>query len=228
MNSWEELRKQARHHENIINQKLVTLSKLSSEVIPVRNDNFQYSTLSEETFKSAVNDLKQIFSTLDTINNKLADILVEQNNQIMAHTSQRHREVFKDFDQEFKKIQQHFRERHEREDLLQSVRRVIDAYKTTSTVYQAPEIYAKEHNHLRNCNDLVDNQLEIAMEMKENLNSQTSHLKQIKSRLHAILNSSPLINGLLQKVKLRKRRDSLVMGLVLSCCALLMMAYTIS
>ncbi|RZF45830.1 hypothetical protein LSTR_LSTR013725 [Laodelphax striatellus] len=225
MKNWELTRKQARQYENIINQKLVVLSKLS---LLVDNDESKPLTSREETFESAVDELKKIFSALDTINNKLEDDILQVMPGVMPHTLQRHREVFQDYSQEFRKIQQQFSDRREREDLLQNVRNVIDAYKTTTTgCNRRSELYSNEKNHLENSRNLVDNQLEIAMEIKENLNSQTRSLKQIGTRLNEMLSRFPLINGVLQRVNLRKRRDSLVMGLVMSLCALLMIAYVL-
>ncbi|XP_022202769.1 Golgi SNAP receptor complex member 1 [Nilaparvata lugens] len=232
MNSWEDLRKQARRYENEIDQKLVGLSKLGIGLASMKTGGDTEPLLSgEHTFETAVRELEQLLSTLSNINDKLGEMgMTESGNGTgagMVHTLQRHREIFQDYTQEFKKTQQNFRARREREDLLHSVRSDIDAYKTTSGLNRRSELYAKEYDHLRLSDKLVDDQISIAVETRDNLVSQRLNLKRLQMRMHDISSRFPLINGVLQRINLRRRRDSIILGLIISFCTFLMIIYVL-
>ncbi|KAG8309071.1 Golgi SNAP receptor complex member 1 [Homalodisca vitripennis] len=65
---------------------------------------------------------------LTTVNEKLGEIASSEagNGPAMLHTLQRHRDILQDYTQEFRKTQQNYRARRERENLLHSVKKDID------------------------------------------------------------------------------------------------------
>lgn len=72
---------------------------------------------------------------------------------------------------------------------------------------------------------MVSDQINIAMETREHLISQRHHFKRIQTRIHDLSSRFPLINNLMQKIHLRRRRDSIVIGLVAAVCLLLILLY---
>jgi golgi SNAP receptor complex member 1 len=72
---------------------------------------------------------------------------------------------------------------------------------------------------------LLDEQITIAVETRDNLVAQRVTFKRLQTRLNDLSNRFPLINSLLQRVNLRKRRDSLIIGLVVGICIVLMLLY---
>uniref|UniRef100_A0A2C9K4Z8 Golgi SNAP receptor complex member 1 n=1 Tax=Biomphalaria glabrata TaxID=6526 RepID=A0A2C9K4Z8_BIOGL len=113
----------------------------------------------------------------------------------------------------------------EREDLLGSVRRDINAYKNSSALNRRSDMYLKEHEHIRNSERLVDEQISIAIATKENLQSQSKFLNSINMRVNAVANRFPVINSLVQRINFRKRRDSIILGLVIAVCIILLILY---
>lgn len=114
----------------------------------------------------------------------------------------------------------------EREDLLGSVRKDIESYKSGSGVNnRRTELFLKEHEHLRNSDRLIDDTISIAMATKENMTSQRGMLKSIQSRVNTLANRFPAINNLIQRINLRKRRDSLILGGVIGICTILLLLY---
>ncbi|CAK8674643.1 Golgi SNAP receptor complex member 1-like [Clavelina lepadiformis] len=232
-NQWEDLRRQARRLENELDLKLVSFSKLGttfgrnaasvSDTTPLLN-----STSSEHMVETMSMEIEQLLAKLTGMNDEMSEYLESTSNtsSAMMHTIQRHRDILQDYSHEFRKTKSNINACREREDLLGSVRRDIDAYKSSSGVNnRRTDLYMKEHEHLRNSDRLADEAIEIAMATKENLGQQRTVFKGITTRLTTLGNRFPAINNLVQKINLRKRRDSLIIATVIAVCIILILAY---
>ncbi|KAJ4929705.1 hypothetical protein JOQ06_018727 [Pogonophryne albipinna] len=138
-NYWEDLRKQARQLENELDLKLVTGSVGSSQ------DNMLVAMTTE---------LEQQLANLSAVNDKMAEYTntpgVVSHNAALMHTLQRHRDILQDYTHEFHKTKSNFFSLREREDLLGSVHRDIESYKSSTGVNnRRTELFLKEHEHLR-------------------------------------------------------------------------------
>eukprot|EP00064_Thunnus_orientalis_P006157 superscaffoldBa00000629_g6173 len=165
-------------------------------------------------------EIEQLLGKLTAINDKMAEYTnapgTASLNAALMHTLQRHRDILQDYTHEFHKTKGNFLAIREREDLLGSVRKDIETYKSGSGVNnRRTELFLKEHEHLRN----------IAMATKENMTSQRGMLKSIQSRVNTLANRFPTINNLIQRINLRKRRDSLILGTVIGVCTILLLLY---
>ncbi|MEE6468610.1 hypothetical protein FKM82_008328 [Ascaphus truei] len=231
-NYWEDLRKQARQLENELDLKLVSFSKLctsyshsntregrrdrySSDTTPLLNGSSQ-----DHMFETMAVEIEQLLAKLTGVNDKMAEYSstagVTSINAALMHTLQRHRDILQDYTHEFHKTKANFQAIREREDLLGSVRKDIESYKTGSGVNnRRTELFLKEHEHLRN----------IAMATKENMTSQRGMFKSIQSRVNTLANRFPAVNNLIQRINLRKRRDSLILGSVIGICTVLLLLY---
>ncbi|KPP77680.1 golgi snap receptor complex member 1-like, partial [Scleropages formosus] len=244
------MRKQARQLENELDLKLVSFSKLctsysssrdgrrgdSSDTTPLLNNSTQ-----DRMFETMAVEIEQLLAKLTGLNDKMAEYSsapgVTSLNAALMHTLQRHRDILQDYTHEFHKTKANFLAIREREDLLGSVRKDIETYKSgTGVNNRRTELFLKEHEHLRNSDRLIDDTISIAMATKENMTSQRGMLKSIQGRVNtlaSILFSSlwsrdlqsaqplrftnisyrfPAINSLIQRINLRKRRDSLILG----------------
>lgn len=217
------LRKQARHLENEIDAKLVAFSKLG---VNTRSKNVtpdEVPLLDEEhVFENMALEIETLLSKLFTVNEKMSEL--QPNGAAMLHTMQRHKEILKDYKLEFSKIRNNFAIRKDREDLLGSVRKEIDNYKTTSGLNRR-EMYLKENQHIHNSDRLINDQISIAMETREHLITQRQAFKRIQTRFNDISNRFPAVSSLLQRINLRKRRDSLILGIIIGFCTFLMLLY---
>ncbi|KAF7656782.1 hypothetical protein LDENG_00036290 [Lucifuga dentata] len=232
---WEDLRKQARQLENELDLKLVSFSKLctsSSSLDQQRRDSRSDSVgLSQDTMMVAMTtELEQLLADLTAVNDNMAEYTNTQgasHNAALRHTLQRHRDILQDYTHEFHKTKSNFLSLREREDLLGSVHRDIESYKSSSGVNnRRTELFLKEHEHLRNSDRLIDNAISIAMAAKDNITFQRGMLKSIQTRVTTLANRFPAINSLVQKINLRKRRDSLILGAVIGVCTILLLLYT--
>ncbi|KAM9454032.1 Golgi SNAP receptor complex member 1 isoform 2-T2 [Salvelinus alpinus] len=235
-----DLRKQARQLENELDLKLVSLSKLctsysssrdgrrgdsNSDTAPLLNNSTQ-----DRMFETMSVEIEQLLAKLTGVNDKMAEYTstpgVTSLNAALMHTLQRHRDILQDYTHEFHKTKANFLAIREREDLLGSVRKDIETYKSGSGVNnRRTELFLKEHEHLRNSDRLMDDTISIAMATKENMTSQRGLLKSIQSRVNTLANRFPAINNLVQRINLRKRRDSLILGGVIGVCTILLLLY---
>ncbi|XP_046531714.1 Golgi SNAP receptor complex member 1 isoform X3 [Equus quagga] len=265
-NYWEDLRKQARQLENELDLKLVSFSKLctsyshssardgrrdrySSDTTPLLNGSSQ-----DRMFETMAIEIEQLLARLTGVNDKMAEYTnsagVPSLNAALMHTLQRHRDILQDYTHEFHKTKANFMAIRERENLLGSVRKDIESYKSGSGVNnRRTELFLKEHDHLRNSDRLIEETisscrqstavifsiicnnievvscLSIAMATKENMTSQRGMLKSIQSKMNTLANRFPAVNSLIQRINLRKRRDSLILGGVIGVCTILLLLY---
>uniref|UniRef100_A0A8D1JSA0 Golgi SNAP receptor complex member 1 n=2 Tax=Sus scrofa TaxID=9823 RepID=A0A8D1JSA0_PIG len=227
-NYWEDLRKQARQLENELDLKLVSFSKLctsyshssardgrrdrySSDTTPLLNGSSQ-----DRMFETMAIEIEQLLARLTGVNDKMAEYTnsagVPSLNAALMHTLQRHRDILQDYTHEFHKTKANFVAIRERENLMGSVRKDIDGSGVNN---RRTELFLKEHDHLRN----------IAMATKENMTSQRGMLKSIQSKMNTLANRFPAVNSLIQRINLRKRRDSLILGGVVGICTILLLLY---
>ncbi|GBO01167.1 Golgi SNAP receptor complex member 1 [Araneus ventricosus] len=195
-NNWEELRRQARQLENEIDLKLVSFSKLGTSYgsQEYRNENSDTvpllsSTNSDHMFETMALEIEQLLSKLTDVNDKMISYCQTQavTGSTVAHTLQRHRDILQDCTHEFQKTKANIQARKEREQLLSSVRKDIDAYKSSSGLNRRTDLYLKEHDHLRNSEKMVDDQISIAVKTKEELLNQRIAMKAIQTKMTTLV-----------------------------------------
>ncbi|XP_044104154.1 Golgi SNAP receptor complex member 1 isoform X2 [Neovison vison] len=187
-NYWEDLRKQARQLENELDLKLVSFSKLctsyshssardgrrdSSDTTPLLNGSSQ-----DRMFETMAIEIEQLLARLTGVNDKMAEYTnsagVPSLNAALMHTLQRHRDILQDYTHEFHKTKANFMAIRERENLMGSVRKDIESYKSGSGVNnRRTELFLKEHDHLRNYlwSSVVQRQVTLLLTVCQKLRS---------------------------------------------------------
>jgi len=230
--SWDELRRTARKLENGLEMKLVSFSKVG------HSNHNEYSrkeekeallgeSQSDHMFQTMSMEIETMLTKLTEVNDKMADFLtnlsIGEPNPAQIHTMQRHRDILQDYSHEFTKTKANIKATRDREDLMGSVHRDISDFK--SGINRRTDLYLKENDHIRNSNRMTDETIEIAMATKENLSSQRKMFHSLTSRINFVANRFPGINNLVQKINIRKRRDAIILGVVISVCLILLMLY---
>nr|XP_020473725.1 Golgi SNAP receptor complex member 1-like [Monopterus albus] len=239
-NYWEDLRKQARQLENELDLKLVSFSKLctsyscsshSWDQHPRDGRSDSFGSSQNNVLAAMTTELEQLLASLTSVNDKMAEYTnasgASSHNVALMHTLQRHRDILQDYTHEFHKTKSNFFNLREREDLLGSVHRDIESHKSSSGVNnRRADLFLKEHEHLRSSDKFIDSAISIAMATKENITFQRGMLKSVQTRVTTLAKRFPSINGLIQRINLRKRRDSLILGGVIGICTILLLLYT--
>ncbi|XP_078235316.1 Golgi SNAP receptor complex member 1 isoform X2 [Pogona vitticeps] len=173
-----DLRKQARQLENELDLKLVSFSKLctsyshtncregrrdSSDTTPLLNGSSQ-----DRMFETMAVEIEQLLGKLTGINDKMAEYTnsagVPSLNAALMHTLQRHRDILQDYTHEFHKTKSNFIAVRERENLMGSVRKDIESYKSGCGVNnRRTELFLKEHEHLRNSDRLIEETIRLPL-----------------------------------------------------------------
>lgn len=90
------------------------------------------------------------------------------------------------------------------------------------------DLLLKESEHIRNSERLIDDQINIAIESRETLINQRVAFKAIQAKLNDLSSRFPLVNNLVQKINLRKRRDTIIVGAVIGVCLTFIVWYALA
>ncbi|KAH0511409.1 Golgi SNAP receptor complex member 1 [Microtus ochrogaster] len=120
-----------------------------SDTTPLLNGSSQ-----DRMFETMAIEIEQLLARLTGVNDKMAEYTnsagVPSLNAALMHTLQRHRDILQDYTHEFHKTKANFMAVRERENLMGSVRKDIESYKSGSGVNnRRTELFLKEHDHLR-------------------------------------------------------------------------------
>jgi Golgi SNAP receptor complex protein 1 len=220
---WEDLRKQARQHENEIDTKLVSFSKLCSNYVAHDQNEISSTTSTSSTFETMSMEIEKLLERLSDINNRMSDVVPSLlgPNSAATHTLQRHHEILQDYRREFERTKANIRTYQSREDLL-----INNSDMTTAGLSsRRQDYYLREMGHLNNSHKSIDTSLEIATMIKKDLSDQKRYLLNITTKINSIANRFPLVNNVLQKIKVKKRKDSLVLGCVIAICLIILLLY---
>ena len=206
--------------------KLIELSKLGTSLkSPLASkeygDSAKVPLLSEEentsnTFDLLTEEIDQLMTNLESVNTCMNEWTESHAPSAATHnTLQRHKEILIDYKQEYFQTKNNIATQVKRQELLGSNR-------IQSNGDFSPDIrmnlLLKESEHVRNSERLIDDQISIAMEARDTLVNQRQTFKGIQTKLNDISNRFPMINNLIQKINLRKRRDAVIVAVVIGLC----------
>ena len=88
------------------------------------------------------------------------------------------------------------------------------------------ELLLKESEHVIRSESLINDHINLAVDARETLVSQGAAFKAIQTKLNDISNRFPLINNVVQRINLRKRRDTIIIGAVIGICVMFLFWYS--
>ncbi|KAF7257295.1 hypothetical protein EG68_04821 [Paragonimus skrjabini miyazakii] len=155
------------------------------------------------------------------------------------HTAKRHREILRDYAQEFRQTKAKITANREREILLGSAYRetsMNNGDRTLSTIgignhrgqSTATRILLEEQDKYHRSNRMVDDHLTAASTIRATLRAQRIALRNASGGLHNLTARFPRIRQLIGKIDWRHRQDSIILGLVIACCIAFLLIYKLS
>merc|ERR1712241_669005 len=226
--NWEDLRKEARLLENQIDVKLIELSKLGTSLkSPLASNGYDDPVKkpllsgdeenASSSFELLTDEIDQLLSNLESVNTSMNE-WTESHAPSAAthHTLQRHKEILIDYKQEYFQTKNSIATQVKRQELLGSNK--LQSNGDFSSPDFRMNMLLKESEHARNSERLIDDQISLAIEARDTLVTQRQTFKAIQTKLNDITNRFPLINNLVQKINLRKRRDAVIVALVIGLC----------
>lgn len=221
--SWPELRNQARQLENDIESKLLAFGKLGKDANR-RQPSKTASKDSDSRFEGMALELQQLLDRLNDINERMHEVVGEQATPSLSHTLSRHTEILDDMKRDFMKTKQSIRETRDKAQLLSSVQRDINTYRSAEAERQ--DLYMREHEHTVNSMRGAEDAISIAIAAKEALVKQRGIFGKVQSRLGVLAETFPAMKNLMNKINYRKNRDSVILAGVISTCIILSMMYS--
>lgn len=148
-------------------------------------------------------------------------------NPSMMHVLQRHRDILYDYSKEFKKTKVNIASARDHAELLTSVREDIASWKSNAHA-STTDYLLSERGRIDGTHRLADIVLEQAYETKDSLDRQRSNLSRSSGRVGNIGAQFPIINSLMSRINMRKKRDTVIMAGVISFCLILILWYLMS
>lgn len=229
---WEDLRKQARQLENEIDSKLVSFSKLCSNYV-ARDHTTNHlglespSTTASTSFETMSMEIEKLLEHLSDINKSMTDAIptLLGPNTAATHTLQRHHEICQDYRREFERTKANIRNFQSREDLLMNNNTNNSDINSQGLSSRRQDYYLREMGHLNSSHKLMDRNIEMASLLKKDLSDQRKYFMNITHKVKNLTNRFPLMNNILHKIKIKKRKDSLVLGFVIALCLIVLLLY---
>lgn len=236
---WEELRRRARQLESDLDGKLFSFSKLlnntrsSDSRLRKPNAAFESEPLigTEDNFERLSYEIDSLLTSLRDVNGQMAQYCASApgNSAVVQHTLQRHQEILKDHTNEFHKTRATVEGQLTRERLLGS----STSSTTTATSRNglnggrsnADLSLLKEHESIHSSEILIDEQINVAMRTRDTLRGQRSAMKSIQKQLNTLANTFPLLNSVMHRINVKKRKDSIIIALVIGICLFLLLIY---
>ncbi|KAJ7195558.1 hypothetical protein B0H12DRAFT_1169347, partial [Mycena haematopus] len=206
--------------KNLFYSKLTSYSQLVS-TISRHTDDVEASG-SSERWKDMELELDDLLEKLEETNEQMSALSSnpETLSASMLRTIQNHAEVFQDNARELKRTKASVKSALDHANLLSGVRNDIDAYKSS-----AADSLLAERGRIDSSHSMTDTMLEQAYETRAEFGRQRTALDGINSRMKTVLNTMPGVNNLINMIKSRRRRDTIIVGVVIGVCLIIIISY---
>ncbi|KZT27696.1 V-snare-domain-containing protein [Neolentinus lepideus HHB14362 ss-1] len=221
MSTYDSLHRQCQTLESLFDVKLTSYSRLASTVTSGADVE---AGGSGERWKDLELEVGDLLEKLGESNDKLSELTHDSENPLspsMLRTIQRHREIYNDYVREFRRTKTNVQHALDQANLLSGVRNDIDAYKSS-----AADALLAERGRIDSSHRMTDDVLAQAYETRAEFGRQQTSLSSINTRMAGVLNTMPGINNLLSMIKTRRRRDAVILGVIIGLCMISLLSYT--
>ncbi|WPG99751.1 Golgi SNAP receptor complex member 1 [Acrodontium crateriforme] len=213
--SWAQLRQQARAQETQTESLFHTYAQFAS-----RSD---IEPAPSEEERRTEEHLHEILEKRSTLLSQLARLLDSEPtpSALKSTNLARHREILHQHRSELTRLKTAISTARDRANLLSNVRNDIDAYRSRENPEAAEAEYMlAERRRVDNSHNMIDGVLSQAYAVNENFGLQRESLASIQRRITGAAAQIPGINGLMQKIGSKKRRDGIILGTFIAICFL--------
>ena len=133
----------------------------------------------------------------------------------------RHREILQQHRTELSRLKSSISTARDRANLLSNVRSDINAYRDAQTA--EADYMLDERARLDRSHNVADSVLSQAYAVNESFGLQRESLVSIQRRITGAAAQIPGINGLMQRIGSKKRRDGIILGSFIAFCFLVLL-----
>ncbi|WVQ79221.1 hypothetical protein IAT38_001317 [Cryptococcus sp. DSM 104549] len=235
--SWDNARRHARALETALDSKLSAYSKLAATIargssggsgaggsssrdeLSLEEEGIGGYKLVEEEIEELLGKLEQAIDDLMLLINSPS----QPPSTSMQHAAQTHRDNLDDYRRDFLRTRSNVEQSIRRSNLLGSVRKDINDYK--SSLPGQTDALLQDRSRIDSSHRMIDDTLNQAYATREDFSSQRSLLASIDSRMGGVLSQMPGINSLITMIRTRRRRDTIILGVVVGVCVVLLLGY---
>ncbi|KAI5959810.1 GOS1 [Candida pseudojiufengensis] len=220
--SFSQIRSQALNSETQTEALLSKYSQISSQL----SQSLEPSP-EENTIKQQIKDILIKRETLLQKLNRISESSTQELSTSKIQQIQRHLQNLKDNEKTFNKIDQIIKEERDRNNLLFSVQSDISNHKRRNNPTENEEInqdsyILEESQRSDNLNSIANRLLQGAYQTRDELINQRNLLSNSNLNIMNNLQSIPGLNVLISKINSRKKRDTLILAVVIAVCILLL------
>eukprot|EP00877_Chromochloris_zofingiensis_P009739 jgi/Chrzof1/5018/Cz15g08210.t1 len=221
---WEDLRKEARKLEGELDVKLAAYAKLCS--------GFEGSSRSKENSTMASDQLAQTKAAeIDGLLQRLSDVNDEMGSVIggfsdaRSHTLARHRDILQEFTQEFRRLDLSLGAARDRAELLGA----SETLPLLSVQIQGSSgALLRERQTMQTSTNYVDDMLAQAQSVSKGLLEQRRIFDTVQDKLMSLGERFPVVNGLLNAIRRKKSKDTLILSGVIAACTVFTIIYLLA
>ena len=219
---WAQLRQQIRTLESQTEIIFHTYSQYTS------TPNLPPKPSEDETRNQAeIEDLLQQRESLIAQLSRLLDSESAFNSSTLKQNNlSRHREILEEHHQELKRLKSSISETRNRQHLLTNVRSDIDAYRSSNPAEAEAEYMIQERGRLDNSHGVIDGVLSQAYAINENFGIQRETIALVNRRITMAAAQIPGVNGIIQRIGAKKRRDGIILGSFIAFCFLMFLYFS--
>lgn len=215
---WEELRKEARKLEGEIDIKLAAYAKLCSGYDDGYGKRTEPGLGQEQLAASKTAELEELLRRLSDVNEAMGSAL--SGGDARSHTLARHRDIHHEFTQEFRRLGASLGAARDRSELLAG-----DGDALLGVQVQGSGALLRERTTLNNTNNTLDDVMGTATAVASSLGEQRRIFDGVGSKLMNIGAKFPVLNGLLNAIRRKKSKDTIILTAVIAACTLFTLIY---
>jgi golgi SNAP receptor complex member 1 len=219
---WAQLRQQIRTLESQTETIFHTYSQYTSTPnLPPKpsEDEIRNEAEIEDLLQQRESLIGQLSRLLDS-ESALSSSTLKQNNL------SRHREILQEHRQELKRLKSAISEARDRQHLLTNVRSDIDAYRSSNPADAEAEYMIQERGRLDQSHGVIDGVLSQAYAINENFGIQRETIASVNRRITMAAAQIPGVNGIIQRIGAKKRRDGIILGSFIAFCFLMFLYFS--
>lgn len=221
---WEDLRKEARKLEGELDAKLAAYGKLctgyDSSYVSKRGEG---GLANDQLIETKATEIESLLGRLSDVNDGMSSALSGAVDS-RSHTLARHRDILHEFMQEFRRLSSTLGAARDRAELMGTPAQGGPGYGGVQTQGQSA-LLLRERTGIANSNAALDDVLGQADAVRGNLLEQRRVVDGIGDKLYSLGAKFPVVNGLLNAIRRKKSKDSIVLGTVIAVCCLFTLIY---
>ncbi|KZP28853.1 V-snare-domain-containing protein [Athelia psychrophila] len=221
MATYDSLHRQCRTLESLFDSKLTSYSRLASTISNTNAD--IEASGSGERWEDLQNEIDDLLEKLKETNDQLQALSQDPKHipsQSMLRATQRHQDVYQDYERELRRTKANVKKALDKANLLKGVRNDIDAYKSSAADSLLAERGRIDHSHR-----MTDDVLEQAYATRSEFQEQSRSLGGINERMAGVIHTMPGINNLIGMIKSRRRRDAYILGALIGLGLFALLSY---